>query len=196
MIYAAAAGCSHTAGTGINVDKCYVSILEKHYNMSIMNLGIPSGSCNDVLLSIVSVVKKDIKPKFIIAQWPNPFRRTAWIAGNQRLQNINSCDESFKILLRNGEENFYEPWMQSVEIANLLATQAEIPMINIMFDSLDKKYIDRLTSQQINLHIDEKIPGKTWHFDSAADDKLHHSPWCHQQWANRLIGLIDEYTAR
>lgn len=189
-----ATGCSHTAGVGNNISDCYVSVLERHYNISILNLGVPAGSCNDVLMSIVTTVKKNIKPKFIIAQWPNPFRRTLWKSGKKILQNINNCDESFQLLLKNGKENFFEPWIQSIEIANLLASQANVPIINILLESIDQKYIDRLNNQKINLHTDEKIPGKTWFFDSNAQDKLHHSPWCHQQWANRLIGLINEHT--
>ena len=196
MTYAVATGCSHTAGVGNDINDCYVNVLERHYNIPILNYAISGGSCNDVLMSVVSSIKNEHKPKFIIAQWPNPFRRTAWIFGKKVLQNINSCDESFKLLLKNGEENFYEPWIQSIEIANLLAHQCRIPIINILLESLDKKYINRITDQKINLHIDEKIHGRTWYFDSGAQDKLHHSPWCHQQWATRLIGLIDEITAR
>jgi hypothetical protein len=83
MIYAIAAGCSHTAGVGNNINDCYVSLLQKHYGFSICNQAIPGGSCNDVLLAIVNAVQQPELPKFIIAQWPNPIRRTAWINGKK-----------------------------------------------------------------------------------------------------------------
>lgn len=47
-----------------------------------------------------------------------------------------------------------------------------------------------------HLHTDQKLPGLTWLFDSAATDQLHHSAYCYKQWADRLIGLIDEITTR
>jgi hypothetical protein len=196
MTYAIAAGCSHTAGVGNHISKCYVNCLEQHYNYPILNHAVSGGSCNDVLLAISRAVQQTSAPNFVIAQWPNPFRRTAWINGKKQLQNINNCDESFKLLLKNGEENFYEPWMQSVIFGNLLCKLSNITIINIMLESIDQQFIDRLVDNNIQLHIDEKLPGRTWFFDSAADDKQHHSPWCHQQWANRLIGIIDECTAR
>jgi hypothetical protein len=196
MTYAIAAGCSHTAGIGNDIFHCYINCIERHYNYPILNHAVPGGSCNDVLLAIVQAVQQDPKPNYFIAQWPNPFRRTAWIRGKKQLQNINACDDSFQLLLKNGEENFYEPWVQSVIIGNLLCKNAAVPIINIMLESIDQQYLDRLKHNNIELHIDEKLPGRTWFFDSAADDNMHHSPWCHQQWAKRMIGLIDEYTTR
>ena len=64
-----------------------------------------------------------------------------------------------------------------------------------MFDSIDSEYLERLEAHKIKLHIDEKLPGKTWLFDSSASDKLHHSSACHQQWSERLIGILNEFTA-
>lgn len=196
MTYAIATGCSHTAGIGNKIDECYVNVLERHYGFPIHNWATPSGSCNDVLLSIVQAVKQDQLPRFIVAQWPNPFRRTLWKDGKKWLQNINHCDESFLMLLKNGEENFYEPWIQSVIIGNLLSYQARIPIINILLESIAEPYLTRLNQHNIELHIDEKLPGRTWFFDSKAQDNLHHSPWCHQKWAERLIGIIDASTTR
>lgn len=196
MTYAMAAGCSHTAGVGNNPNDCYVKYLENHYQFSILNHGVPGGGCNDVLLNIVDAVQRTPAPDFIIAQWPNVFRRTAWINGLKKLQNINSHDESFDILLKNDVRNFSEPWLQSVIVGNLLCKQAGIIIINIMLETPDSVYLNRLAAANIQLHIDEKLPGRTWFFDSAADDKQHHSPWCHQRWAERLIGIIDEHTTR
>ena len=157
MTYAIATGCSHTAGIGNNIRDCYVSVIERHYEFPIYNWAIPGGSCNDTLLSIVTAVQQSQLPKFIIAQWPNPVRRTTWINGKKCLQNINSCDESFLMLLKNGEENFYEPWVQAIIIGNLLARQVNIPIINILLESLDQLYLDQLNRSNVILHIDEKL---------------------------------------
>ena len=193
MTYAIAAGCSHTAGVGNDIADCYVSYLERHYNFPIINRGIPGGNSSTTLLSVVNDIQASNPPAFIIAQWPNPIRRTAWINGTRQLQNINYCDESFNLLFRNGEETFYEEWTNNVIVSNVLCKLAGISIINITLESIDRCYIDRLKSKQIDLHVDEKRPGLTWHFDSAAQDNVHHSPWCHQQWAQRLIRIIDEH---
>lgn len=196
-MYAITAGCSHTKGTGNAVKECYTSFLEQHYKFNIVNLGIDGGNANTTLMSIVRAIKTIDMPEFIVAQWPNPLRLTIWSNHIRTLQNVNSHNDAFKELLKNGEENFYEPWMQSIIIANLLCDMVQIPIINIFIDSLEsfnQGYLQCLNENGIMLHVDEKIPGKTWLFDSAASDGIHHSPWCHRQWAERLIGLIDEST--
>jgi hypothetical protein len=112
------------------------------------------------------------------------------------LQNINSCEGSFRLLLKGGKENFYEPWIQAVVIANLVTELSQIPLINIMLENLDQLHLNKLKAENIHLHVDEKTPSCTWLFDSGARDNLHHSARCHRQWADRLIGIIDELTAR
>ena len=196
MSYATVAGCSHTAGVGVDQSECYVSLLAEHYNLSIVNQGVSGGSSVDVLMNIVDTVKSINKPEFIIAQWPNAIRKPIWINGERFLQNINSSDELFKILLASDEENFYAPWIQSIIISNLLCNLAQIPLINIVLDSVAKKFIDYLQKENITLHYDEKLPGRSWIFDNAANDRLHHSPACHRQWAERLIGILNELTTR
>lgn len=196
MTHAMVTGCSHTAGVGIDLTDCYVSLLEKHYQFSVVNHGVPGGGSTDVSIKIINSIKQTDKPKFIVAQWPNPFRKHLWINDRLVLQNVNCSDESFRLLLKNGDANFYEPWMHSIVTANLLCELAQIPLINIMLENIHQQYHVRLQQHNIHLHTDEKLPGKTWFFDNGSSDGLHHSPWCHQQWAERLIGIIDEHTTR
>lgn len=196
MTYAMITGCSHTAGVGIDAEDCYVNLIEKHYKFLVINQSVPGGGCTEVLTKIINAVKAPSKPKFIVAQWPNVFRRPAWMNNRRTLQNINSCEESFQILLKGGEENFYEPWIQAIVIANLVTELSQIPLINIMLENLDQTYLDKLKAENIHLHVDEKTPDCTWFFDSGALDNLHHSASCHRQWADRLIGIIDEHTTR
>jgi hypothetical protein len=194
MTYAMAAGCSHTAGVGIELHDCYASCVGRHYNMSVLNNGVPSGNHTHVLMNIVETLKIKHRPEFIIAQWPNPIRRTIWVNGIEQLQNIHTAGPAFALLLKNGEENFYEDWLQSIIVGNLLCKLADVPIVNIMLEDIEDCYHVRLGNENIKLHTDQKLPGLTWLFDSAATDQLHHSAYCHRQWANRLIGLIDEIT--
>jgi hypothetical protein len=94
-------------------------------------------------------------------------------------------------LLKIGEKNFYMPWTQSIVTCNVLCTTANVPIVNIMLGNIDEEYHSKLKKESIVLHVDEKLPGKTWLSDSAANDNLHHSALCHRAWAERLIGLID-----
>jgi hypothetical protein len=196
MTYAMAAGCSHTAGVGIELHDCYTSCVSRHYNMSVLNLGVPSGNHTHVLMNIVETLNAEHRPAFVIAQWPNPIRRTVWTNGVKQLQNIRNAGPAFALLLKNGEENFYEDWLQSIIVGNLLCKLADVPVVNIMLEDIEERYHVRLGDKNITLHTDQKLPGLTWLFDSAASDQLHHSAYCHKQWADRLIGLIDEITTR
>ena len=73
---------------------------------------------------------------------------------------------------------------------------AQVPIVNIMLENLEEQYYLQLKKEGVVLHVDEKLPGKTWLFDSAANDNQHHSARCHRAWADRLIGLLDENTTR
>jgi hypothetical protein len=190
-----ALGCSHTAGIGIDISDCYVNVLSKHYHIPIKNKSVPGGSYEQVEKNLVHEIKNDC-PDFVIAQWPNPFRRTIWNENCSTLENVTTAGPVFKQLLKLGERNFYSLWMQSIITCNALCTASQVPIVNIMLENVEEKYHQILSNEGIVLHVDEKLPGKTWFFDSAASDKLHHSAWCHAAWADRLVGLIDEITTR
>lgn len=196
MTYAIAMGCSHTAGVGIAIHDCYVSCISRHYDISVLNQGVPSGNHTQVLMNITSALKNEISPRFIIAQWPNPIRCNMWINGVSKKLTISNANPLFNLLLKNGEENFYEPWLQSIIVGNLLCKLANVPIINILLEDIPEQYRARLNNEHIKLHVDQKLPGLTWIFDSAADDNLHHSAASHAQWTKRIIGLIDETTTR
>ena len=147
MTYAIAAGCSQTAGIGIELDNCYVSLLSRHYNMLVLNNGVPGGNNSHVLMNIVNILKTNQLPEFIIAQWPNPIRRTMWTNGIKQLQNIHNAGPAFTVLLKNGEENFYEDWLQSIIVSNLLCKLAGVPVVNIMLENINDYYHVRLNKE-------------------------------------------------
>jgi hypothetical protein len=190
-----ALGGSHAAGVGINYSDCYVTLLSQHYQTTIKNLAVPGGSYEQVESNLINEIKNDC-PGFVIVQWPNPFRRTIWNGERPNLENITNASLVFKQLLKLGEKNFSTLWIQSIVTCNTVCTLAKIPIVNIMLDNLEEQYYLKLKKEGIVLHVDEKLPGKTWLFDSAANDNMHHSARCHRAWADRLVGLIDENTAR
>ena len=188
---ALALGCSHTAGIGVGSNDCYVQLLSAHYNISIHNRAVPGGNADLNVQILTSVLRTD-RPKFVIAQWPNPFRRTTWYNDRSCSENINSSGKAFEQLLRDGKKNFYQPWIDSILVCNLLCKATAIPIVNIMIEDVPTEYHDMLAVEKIVLHVDRKLPNETWLMDNKANDNLHHSAICHKQWAERLIGLINE----
>jgi hypothetical protein len=188
-----ALGCSHTAGVGVSATECYVSLLSTHYDCKIINTAVPGGNAENCLKHLVAQLRART-PDFVIAQWPNPIRRTLWINNKPQCETIQSSSTTFHLLLKSGIDNFIQPWLQCIITADTLCKFARIKIVHIMLEDLDSKYVDVLHNNDITLHRDLKKPGQTWLFDSAGSDNLHHSPRCHAQWAERLIGLLNEHT--
>jgi len=193
---ALALGCSHTAGVGIAVADCYVSVLSALLAVDIDNLGVPAGNAGDVQSNLVQALTHTRRPDFVIAQWPNPIRRTMWHNNIPKKENIINSSTAFKELLRTGEKNFYCPWIDTIIVCNLLCQIASVPIINIMIEDISQEYHDMLAAEKIVLHVDRKLLDETWLMDNAASDKLHHSAVCHRQWAQRLYGLVNENTTQ
>lgn len=191
---ALALGCSHTAGTALDIEDCYVSQLSRMLNRHIDNGGVPGGNHMHVQNQLVAALHNTIRPDFVIAQWPNPFRRTIWYNGTPRNETTKNASEAFNSLLKSGPENFYQPWIESIIVCNLLCKTAAVPIIHIMIEDVEQQYHNQLAQYKITLETDRKLPGKSWLMDSGAKDNLHHSAACHKQWAERLFKLIDEYT--
>lgn len=191
-----ALGCSHTAGTGVDPADCYVNVLSRLCGKQIINQAVSGGNHTIVQQRLVKALQSDTLPDFIIAQWPNPFRRTTWNNGRPHNENIHIASPVFVQLLRQGEQNFYQPWLDTIIVCNLLCRAMGIVCINIMIEDVAPEHHNTLKDNNIVLHVDKKLPGETWLMDSAAADNLHHSAHCHQQWAQRLNGLLNEYTTR
>lgn len=193
---ALALGCSHTAGVGVDPRDCYVQVLGRMLDKDIKNLGVPGGNAAHLQRLLVQALTLPTKPDFVIAQWPNPIRRTMWHNKKAVDENIHNASAVFQQLLRAGEQNFMQPWIDVIIVCNLLCTTAAVPIINIMIEDVAPEYHAQLDREHIQLHVDRKLPGETWLMDSAASDNLHHSAKCHKQWAERLFGLLNEHTTR
>jgi len=193
---AMAIGCSHTAGVAIAESECYVSVLSTLLDTPIHNRGLPGGNARHVQSTLVQALKYTLRPDFVVAQWPNPFRRTTWYNNTAQNENIQHDSAVFKQLLQAGDKNFYQPWIDTIIVCNLLCQTAAVPIINIMIEDVPEEYHHQLTAEGIVLHVDKKTPDETWLMDSAASDRSHHSARCHAQWAQRLYGLVNELTTR
>ena len=103
---ALALGCSHTAGVGVDPADCYVSVLGRMLDRPIVNKGVPGGNAIHVQKHLVQALKTTLRPDFVIAQWPNPIRRTIWHGTIPQNENIITASEPFRQLLRASEQNF------------------------------------------------------------------------------------------
>jgi lysophospholipase L1-like esterase len=191
-----ALGCSHTAGIGVNAEDCYVSVLAQMLNQTIDNQSEPGGNHTVIQQRLAKAFVQTVLPDLVIAQWPNPFRRRTWRDGRPHNENINTTSAAFDQLLRQSQQNFIEPWIDTIVICNLLCKAADVPVINIMIENIAPEYHTVLAQYGIQLHVDQKTPDQTWLMDSAAADNMHHSAKCHKQWAERLYGLLNEHTTR
>jgi lysophospholipase L1-like esterase len=185
------AGCSHTAGIGIDINRSWANVLSRQLDLDLVNLARSSACARyvaDVLIDWLT--QASTQPDLVIVQWPNPYRSMKMI--NQRLHfhNVNAMDEDFAQRLRLCPESFISEWRQAVIDLNRRCQPA---LINICLESMDSDVAapaQDLLDLGIKVHLDEKQPGLTWHFDSAATDGMHHSEQCHQKWADRILTLV------
>lgn len=191
-----AAGCSHTAGYGVEPGEIYIDLLCHHYQRPIHNLALGSGNHSICRRNIQLWFDKVGVPGLVLVQWPNPIRRTSWTGDQGHLVNISQPDKILHTMLQQGEQNLLADWLDSIITLNQFCRAHDTPVINILLETLSEQYKEILDQHCITLHDDKKIPGASWIFDSAGTDNLHHSARCHQLWAQRLYGLLDEYTSR
>lgn len=190
-----ALGSSHTAGVGLSTGQIYVDQLAADLKLDCDNRSVPGGSSRECVINLVTALR-EYRPEFVIAQWPPIFRRTLWIGDRKIMQTVTSeREQSFSLLLKLGTQNFSQPWIQDVLIADTLARSQHLDIYHIWLDSPAAE-IDEISAHGITVHCDEKLPGRSWLFDNACGDGTHHSAACHRSWADRLRNLIVEDSPR
>ena len=187
-------GCSHTAGYGVADTELYPVLLSNHYARPIHNLAL--GMSNHAICrhNVQQWFEQVGQPGLIIAQWPNPLRRTTWEQNRGATVSTSQPDPVLHAMLRAGEQNLAADWLDSVITLNQFCRATQTPIINILLETLEPQYRAILDRHGITVHDDQKLPGLSWIFDSAGSDGSHHSAACHALWAQRLIGIIDETT--
>ena len=190
MSYLLVSGCSHTVGTGLSPQQAWPYYLVRSLMVDCVNLAKPGANSAYVCRSLDDYLSiAEHRPVTIIAQWPNPFRSMRMTnTGEMRFVNIHNMDQQFAEDFKNNPDKFWQQWMQDI-----IQLNRTVPVINICLESQDfiGHYCDILKEQHnIILHIDQKVPDKTWYFDNLADDGMHHSVACHRKWADRILTLL------
>jgi hypothetical protein len=191
-----AVGCSHTAGYGVNPNEIYINLLSQHYQLPIHNLAFGMGNHVIARRNTQLWFNQVGKPGLVIAQWPNPIRRTTWTGDTGILVSVSQPDKILHTMLQCGEENFLADWLDSIITLNQFCRAFDVPVVNILLETMQQQWQDILYQHNIVVHDDKKLPEQSWIFDSGGNDRLHHSAKCHQQWAERLAKIINEHTPR
>jgi hypothetical protein len=186
--YALVIGCSLTEGHGLHLEQTWSNHYERLTGLPVVNLA-KGGSNAEYCARNISNWMETTKtlPKEIIVQWPNPYRCLTW-HNNKSVFNINlDRDDIYNLFLRYSDDNFWARWLEAV-----IGLNQRYPVTNICLEDqtvITEQIQSILEKRNIKLHIDEKSEGKTWFFDSAAYDQLHHSEWCNQKWAKRIVDI-------
>ncbi len=190
-----AAGCSHTAGYGVEPEETYVALLAQQYDRPIHNLAL--GNANH------GICRRNIQlwfatvgvPELVLVQWPHHVRRTSWRNNFGELVGVSQSDKILHTMLHEGEQNLLADWLDSIIALNQFCRAYNTPVVNIVLDTVSDQCREILDHFDITVHDDKKLPGASWIFDNSGTDNLHHSARCHQLWSQRLHGIINENTA-
>lgn len=69
--YMLVTGCSHTYGHSLHKENRYSDLLEEHYNIPVLNIGVSGGSSNLIKDNILQLLTSGHRlPKLISIQWP------------------------------------------------------------------------------------------------------------------------------
>lgn len=187
-------GCSLTEGHGLEYHETWPYFLSNILTLPCVNLakgGANAKFCNQV---ISRWIPKDSNPQFVIVQWPNMYRYLAW----QNAQGVfvlnSNADSIYAEYVKNSDNYFFESWTSSIIQANEYCNHFGVPILNICLEEVDaipKSIRKILSDHAIQLHLDEKCEGRTWFFDNKAKDGMHHSSWCTEKWAQRIVDLIN-----
>lgn len=171
--YFLAVGCSHTLGTGLELDKTYIYLLSQHLNCDYYNLAV-SGSGLDVaehnILMWLSECAK--LPKFLIFQWPSFIR---YCSHNANYDNImpnglwNENENNLKFIALADESGLFLARKKLINA--LLENYRQFPVINIEHNSnagflSASLYFKELDRARDNSH--PGIKGNKYLFESVA----------------------------
>jgi hypothetical protein len=123
-------------------------------------------------------------------------RKLIWRNGSGAVLNVHADqDPLFDTMLRYGDENFYCEWIECIITITTLCSAMNIPCVHWSLDEISDEYHGMLRVNDIVLHSNDEN-SSIWNRDSGAQDQRHHSEKCHAQWAQKLKGLLDEYTTQ
>lgn len=77
------AGCSHTVGVGLELEKTYPHVVSKKLGGDYYNLAVGAGGVDSVTYNIITWVSNIKQPRAIVIQWPDICRFLTSVDGEQ-----------------------------------------------------------------------------------------------------------------
>jgi len=195
------AGCSHSEGHGLHIEQTWCHKVSASLRLDLVNLAKGSSGADFLAQNVFNWLSTGKLPKLIIAQWPNPFRFMQWEDHVPKFILSGTPTAVYEARLKHDEFGFWTQWLNHIIFVDQICHRHRVPVVHVCFE--EKQFVehtlDILEHYHIKLHVDEKIPGNTWHFDSQAADLFHHSATCHSKWADRILTLVAnhlKYTAQ
>lgn len=188
-------GSSHSEGYGLHLEERWTTHLEKLTKTKIYNMGMGGCDTSFIAQNIINWTTANIvQPKLIIIDWPPIARLLTWNDNVSQFSHAGDLGNNniYTNTLRAGVTNFWTKWTHDVIVVNRLCMINNIKLINLFLepDPLFHYTVDFWQQHDIVVHVDEKLPGRTWHLDQLARDLGHHSNQCHEKWAQRILTLI------
>jgi hypothetical protein len=158
--YILVAGCSHTFGEALKNEERYVTLLENHFQLPVLNIGVRGGSPNLVRDNLLQLISSGHNlPKFVIIQWPNENR--LWV--DTWGINANAPIKQFKYFykgncLKNISDVSYNQTQWLLKNANIPSFQFKIwpgandidmPWIDVVDHAIDGHHPGTITNQNI-----------------------------------------------
>jgi hypothetical protein len=187
------AGCSHSEGHGLHARDVWCHQVASSMGLDLVNLAKGSSGADFASQNIFNWMQTGKIPKVAIIQWPNPFRFMQWKNHDMMFVVSGTPTEVYQSRLKSDEFGFWAQWVHHIIFADKICQISGVPVLHVCFE--EKKFVehvlDILERNHIELFVDEKLPGATWHFDSQAADNFHHSAACHSKWADRVLTLLE-----
>jgi hypothetical protein len=190
--YLLVAGDRLTEGPGLHLSQTWPHKLETQSQTTVINLAKDCANAEFICQNIIKWINSDFPyPDAVLVQWPNPYMLFSWPKHGEK-SLFRTPDALYKLKIKHGEEYFFVPWIKSIVDLNQLCRYKNIPIVHLCFESPEAVDfgLGILKAHDIDLNLDLKKPGLTWHFDSSGADNMHHSEWCHDQWTKRILTLL------
>ena len=148
--YILVAGCSHTFGEALKNEERYVTLLENHFQLPVLNIGVRGGSPNLIRDNLLQLMSSGYNlPKFVIIQWPNEYR--IWL-DTYNISVQSPIKEFYKVdCLKNVSQMSYNHTQWLLKSANIPSFQFKIWP--------DANDIDMLWIDVVDHAIDGHHPG-------------------------------------
>jgi len=131
------AGCSHTMGVGLELEKTYPYLLSKQLKMDYYNMALPATGVDAVEYNVLTwLAKINKKPRLIVVQWPDPsrFLEYDFLRNNVLEQGSFSTGLDHLSLIVNAEDTGMFT-VRRIMAVKLLTNSTKIPMITFNFGS-------------------------------------------------------------